>query len=833
MVLRLRLSLGLSLACLWSATNAVAAPPSGTHPRLFMTPTNVGGFKKNVAIKGTTAAALVAQCEDAIAKPQDYDSRGGSDGDNWPRTAVDCAFAYRATQDSKYLTAALKYWQAALDDDQVIGDRLGCVAGVDSNWMAAQGGAPPVILTVTHDAGYPIRWYGPDIALTYDWLFDAPGVGDALRGQTRTCLGAWVDWYSAMGYLHDEAGGNYNAGFVIAKVLAGIAIGNDGGADGHIWDQSGPLITSLIVGQGLAGSTRAFGTAAGPMVGGDWAEGWQYGPLSVLELAVATRALEENGVPLPDMDAWANTLPVRLTYATVPARTGSWAGGSFDGADSIYVPLNINMVDAVLAGPSSDIAAGWAAFIKQTQGKGAGDYVYNALAELRAVAPQEFQAQAPPPSLWYVARGTRAMYVRTAWDQGAYWGVFSSAPRLVADHQLSSASNFVLSRGADHVIVDVTNYGEEGSTLESNAIALDSTKATSNDTPSQPDSSKAELPWARGTADAVYAARSDLSNAYIYGDSTDIKYAQRAWVMLPEGEVVTIDRAHTAGAAQQMHIGFHANTGGGKLALSGSVATGPVGSSQVAIHAVTLSGGTPTVIPTPAGACSLSCDYPCGKCDAARFAVDKYAVEVPGPWAVAVHVIDALGAGEAQATTGSLNDDNYDPARQNAGVIGAAVYRANRQTFVVASSQQDGATASPLIYGIPAKAPSMHVVFDAPEDAGGKSAVSVVTQGDRCVLTIVAGPGFTGHPLMFTVGSAAEGCKLTEATDVRPASAPPGGEASGADATSANGEGDGGACGCTVPRDSSKSLIAVGAFAVLAAAIRLRRRSGRHARRIA
>ena len=31
------------------------------------------------------------------------------------------------------------------------------------------------------------------------------------------------------------------------------------------------------------------------MVGGDWAEGWQYGPLSVLEYSMATRALEEQG----------------------------------------------------------------------------------------------------------------------------------------------------------------------------------------------------------------------------------------------------------------------------------------------------------------------------------------------------------------------------------------------------------------------------------------------------------------------------------------------------------------------------------------------------------
>ena len=825
MALRQRLALGLSLALMSSSAPAFAAPPSGPHPRLFMTPANVDGFKKNVAVKGTSAAALVAQCQDAIATPKDYDSRGGSDGDNWPRTAVDCAFAYRATQDAQYLAAALKYWHAALDDDQALGDHLGCVVGVDPNWQASKADAPPVIITVTHDTGYPMRWYGPDIALTYDWLFDAPGVDDGLRGQTRTCLGAWVDWYTASGYLRDQAGGNYNAGFVIAKVLAGIAIGNDGGADGHIWNESGTLLSNVIIAKGLAGSTAAFGTPAGPMVGGDWAEGWQYGPLSVLELAVAARALEENGVPLPEMDAWTNSLPVRLAYATVPSKAGSWAGGSFDDDTNMYVPLNVNMVDAVLAGPSSDAAAGWAASIKQ-QGKSAGDYTYNAIAELRAVKPQEFQTQTPPPALWYLARGTRAMYARTAWDAAAYWGVFSSAPQLVADHQHNSASNFVLTRGGDHLIVDPTNYGEGGATLESNAIAADSTKATSDHGPSQPDSSKAELTWARGTADAVYAARSDLSNAFLYGDTSEIKYAHREWVMLPEGEVITIDRVHTAGAAQLMYVGFHTNTGGGKLALTGTVASGAVGGSEVAIHAVSLSGGTPRVSQPSVGSCNLTCDYPCGKCDAARIAVDKYNVDVPGPWAVAVHVIDALAAGEAQATTGSLNDDTYDPPpKQNAGVLGAAVYRANKQTFVVASSGQDGATGATLAYGIPAKAASRHVVFDAPEDPSGKSMVTAVVQGDRCVLTIAAGPGFTGHPVMFTVGPAAGGCTLTEATDVVPGAPPPGGGTPPTGAAAAPGAGgDSGGCGCTTPRTTSNSLFAVGAAAILAAAIGLRRR---------
>jgi hypothetical protein len=39
-----------------------------------------------------------------------------------------------------------------------------------------------------------MRWYGPYIARTYDGLFDAPGVSEGLRAQTRVCLQSWSDY---------------------------------------------------------------------------------------------------------------------------------------------------------------------------------------------------------------------------------------------------------------------------------------------------------------------------------------------------------------------------------------------------------------------------------------------------------------------------------------------------------------------------------------------------------------------------------------------------------------------------------------------------------------
>lgn len=827
---RTLLGLGLIVS---SVSTAAAAPavPSGPHPRLFMSADQITKYAANAGMKGTAAAKLVAACEATIDKPSDYTTRGGSDGDTWPAAAMSCAFAYRITQDAKYLAQATLYLRAALEDDQKLGDKAGCTAGVSTHWQSWDGNAPapPIILTVTHDTDYPMRWYGPNVALAYDWLSADKAADSALLAQARTCLTAWSDFYTKQGYHHDQAGANYNAGFVIGKALTAIAIGTDGGSDGHLWNEVvADQFQKLLIGEGLAGSEGKVGDAAGAMVGGDWAEGWQYGPLSVLEYAVATRALEENGAPLPELDAWTNSLVLRYIHGTVPALDGQWVGGDFDD-EQVYQSPVVNELDAVLAGPSSDEAASYAAAMKAKQSLGGGTYFYNALAELRSVTPADFTAQSPAPALWYVARGTRALYARTAWDENAFWSVFSSAPEVVDDHQHFSASNFVFSRGADHLIVDPSNYGEFD-TFENNAISVDSTNLKGDYAETQTPWSKAELVWARGTDDAVYAARSDFAKAFIFSDTpSDIPYAHREWVMLPEGEIITIDRVHTMDASHNMYLGFHVGSGGGgKLGLSGNVASAAIGGSRVAIHAVALSGGKPAVNQPGVGTCKLKCSYPCGQCDAARFAVDKYTVKVPGPFATAIHVIDGLGAGET-ATVGSLNDDDYDPApKQNLGVMGAAVFRGSKQSYVVASSAMDGASPSTMTYGVPGDSASRQIVFDAPEDGTGQSTVTAVAQGGRCVLSIVAGPGFAGHPLMFGLASAAEGCTVTEDTNVPAGTPPPGGGSSptgggsssggtsGVDANSSSKSG----CGCRLGPHANHhtelSLATLLAFTVMA-----------------
>ncbi len=579
----------------------------------------------------------------------------------------------------------------------------------------------------------------------------------------------------------------------------------------------------LLVGTGLAG-TNQIGTPAGVMLGGDWGEGWQYGPLSVLEYATASLALESQGAALPLVDQWAGELALRDVYAVTPSGTSIYCGNGDCDITTANLDPNVNELDAVLAGNSSNEAAGWAAHLKQSQGLKAGSYVYNAIAEARSVTPSDYTAQTPAPSLWYLARGTRQMYVRTAWnDPNAFWGVFMAEPELNSDHQHFAASNFVFSHGSDDLIVDPSPYGGYAS-FETNALSADAAVLSGDYAMTQTPWSKAELVWARATADATFAARADIAHAFDWTNKTsDITYAHREWTMLPEGEIALIDRVHTSAANRDMFVTLHTNTGGGGLQSANGVYTGTVGASKVVIHPVVLSGGTPSVS-TPAifnGQCSIACSYPCGQCTDTRFKVDSYTVNVPGTWAVAVHVIDGLASSDSAPTVLSMTDPLVDPTSENAAVVGASVLRSGKQSYVVASSAIDGVSPQTMTYGVPGATASRHVVYDAPEASDGTSVVSASSSSGRCVLSITAGggAGFTGHPLMFDVASASDGCTATDLTSVVPpdvdGGAPigDGGSPSGDGGT--NGGGSSG-CGCTIAGEGDRAA-GIGALAFGAA----------------
>ena len=289
----LAIAFATAVVCSTAAAAAAAPEPSRAHPRLFLDDKIRATWKKQVG-KDSAIAAAVGHCNAS--------KRGGRDFTNdrymgflWSSNLQACLIAWAATGEDDHAKVAVKWFDALLDDLENVGD--------------GKGGDN----TIRRDSGYAIRLIGPTTALAYDWLHDHPAMGEARLAKARGRFKAWLDWYIKDGYRPRSPSTNYHAGYLVSATFMAIAQAGDAGADGtklwkHVVDDlwRGDMVKAL--------------TGKGPLVGGDWGEGWQYAPLSVAGYALAGRAMQENGVPIDGMNDWLTALVVRHVPRAVAGR---------------------------------------------------------------------------------------------------------------------------------------------------------------------------------------------------------------------------------------------------------------------------------------------------------------------------------------------------------------------------------------------------------------------------------------------------------------------------------------------------------------------------------
>jgi len=566
--------------------------------------------------------------------------------------------------------------------------------------------------------------------------------------------------------------------------------------------------------------------------GGDWPEGWQYGPLSVLEYSLASRALEEQGIPVPYMSRFLSEIPLRTIYGAPPGAQKIFVGGDWDSTE-YTMELPPRSMFAVLVGNASDEAKSWAR-AEVAKGKLTEDNmlrIFEALAEASEGESKPFPKTSP---LTYVTRSTRVVFARSAWEDDASWGAFLCPPRLVPDHQHVDAGNWVMTRGKDDLVVDPTPYEGTLSTQTGNAPAVDSDVMPEGQRPSQQWSSllgKEDLVWTRAFDGGLAVSRGNYADAFRHNEEpSDVPLALRDWIFVPNGKnvaTVIVDRIETGAAKRGAHLRVRTKPA---LTLDGSVAKGSTGSSTVYVNQVYASSGTSSVRSIPEGDCPYTDDH--GTCDAARFTVGEVKIDLKGPSVQSIVVADGVAKDSAMPASRVSDGDGYrvvDLARE--GVHVAVVVAKNvdpkRATFTYVGPK--GAT---------------HVVLDAPTGEGGRSDVTATPSADGCTIVVTphAGTegGSLGRPLVVDVGPT---CGAKEKGEVAigvdpgtglPATPADGGLPDGTPGASSGDDSDEG--GCRVARGTIRSgsgasaplrFAALGVGFVSFAAFFLRRRKER------
>jgi hypothetical protein len=711
-----------ALALTFATTLAGAQPaPSKPHPRIWLDAQTRAGLEAQSTVAGGAVARGATRCSAARENPSSY-SNGGWQGFEFVTTLSGCLLSWISSRNADDLATAIKYWNVLLDDYQSVGDG----AGGDS--------------VVTHDTGYAMRTFAPYSALAYDWLHDAPGVSEELRARSRSRFDAWMNYYTTSGYLRHMPGANYQAGYLFAATLIAIAEAGEAGAAG---DAHWATVRDEIWGTDMAAALEPGGV----LDGGDWPEGWQYAPLSVLEYSLAARALGENGLSVAGAERWASSLVPRFAHGLTPATRQMYPAGDSETETANRDPANGALL-AAIAGPADDRARTWARWLAADLGLENENPLFDALAAARDGASEPF---ATTGATSYLAPGVGNLYTRGSWTSDAAWSVFQCSRRLVDDHQHNNAGNFVLSRGADDIVIDPSPYGSL-STLTGNAPAVDSAAVPSGYSPSQGNwGETTALAWARTASTGVAAARCDYADQFRRSDvPSDVSQAVRDFAFVPgsgSGTVVLVDRVVTGSATRGLHLRVRTPT---TLALSGSIASGTVGASLFAIEKVWSTNGAPTVRSMPkASECSSSNRT----CDVSRLTGMEYRIDVSGPAGLALHVVDVTTSGQPASSRSMLAGNGYR---------GVLVEREANVVAVVTNDAPDAALGGSLVYRVPARAGALHVVFDAPVNAQGKSDVLARLDGSDCEVTVTpsaSAVGYDGRPLFVRTTAA---CTPTE-----------------------------------------------------------------------
>jgi MYXO-CTERM domain-containing protein len=685
-----------ALIVLTTIAHAAPPPPSGAHPRILLNDVRPA-WRAQASEEHGPVKGAIALCDEArTTREHDHAVYQGSE---WAKVLQACLVAWAATDSNDHAQTAIRFMTALLDDLDEVGDGKGGDAAA------------------RRDDGYAIRNLGPYTALAYDWLYDK--LTPAQRDHAKARWKAWLDWYADKGYRHDDAGSNYHAGYVIAATFMAIALGNE---DPALWTR----VADTLWGKELIPAIADGGV----LDGGDWPEGWQYGPLAVAEIALGARAMRGAGVEVPNVSQWLSAMFRHHVYALSPSDR-MFAGEDTESETPNLEP-SVLAYDAIALGDGSPDDRKWARGELSRLQLADRDYLlYDALA---GVGDHPQLAPRTKWPTWYVTAGTGTLFARTRWDDSAVWFVAKCHASIDLDHRHPDAGNFVLSRGKDDVIVDPSPYGTR-STLTSNAPTVVSPQLPASYKPSQGYwSERTGWDFATQRASGVVAARCDYADQYKFQERpSDVSFARRDFVLVPtadgkDAQLVLIDRAQ----ASEMNLRFRTP---GTLALAGTTATATVGGSKLVVE-----GTSPATIagPPPDKDCFKDEDHK-GSCTAARFPVNDYRVDVAGPAPASVHVIAAIASNAAVPKQEALGSGEWSGVHLSGLRDAVVVWRT------------PGATG-PFSYSAPKANAMTHVILDAPAQ-DGKATVTAKPDGDHCAVSVTAGGTMAIPPIVTLDGN--------------------------------------------------------------------------------
>jgi MYXO-CTERM domain-containing protein len=742
-------------------TGKATAALTARAPRIWLTSTVVQRLQQRAAAGDATWTALQSHC-DALATgnynppsgnayPNAPDVGQGYQGDGYVPEVLALGLCYRTVEGVDAARTAT--YGAA-------GDKL--LAAVST--PASSGGQPP-----STDDGYGIRNYGTAMAVGYDWLY--PRLSTATQQQVITTLDAWIDWYDTSGFINSEPIGNYFAGYMIAKTTASIALDGDDPNAGTYWSDV---------------QTRMWGKLQEPsyaasMVGGGWPEGWEYGPLSVTEVAETLWAVKTG----KGLDWWSQVPQASQQAAYIsefawPSRLHMDDQGTIHSGVTLHPPTCAALALSGMLAWNGDPSAPEARSLADDLLEKTGDTCpeWQTFLHGDPSLPTKPYTDAP---LSYFAPGPNHVAARSSWNTDAVWTSFVSGQYIDAPdsgEQYFNQGAVAVIQGDTPVVVNPTGWlpqaaGDNGETFVYDDIWGSATRLLDNtfhvsgsiqdeQTPSQ---ASTHVEHFEDLGVAVHARGRQLEQ--MFTPSGSIAQWTRDFAYVRPGTVVVYDRTTMPQDGTDQWLAWHTTSQPTK-----GTTTDP---TQVR-YDVQSGGATIGSIRTlaPPSASDMTVSLLSG----AAWRLELHATSAQQDWLTTITV----GSQVPEQVRLSTTDGNVTAG----GVFGVHLLGSPNQVVLFGSDHAAGATVASASYLVAQTADATHVVHDlAPSTS---YAVTATSAGGKLAIAIAAGSGGK---------SSAQGTLVFDVSTSGTVTFPPagGGAGDGGASSSGVGSGSGGSSG--------------------------------------
>jgi len=285
---------------------------------------------------------------------------------------------------------------------------------------------------IRRDQGYDSRWLPPMIAIAYDWCY--PEFTSEEKEKWVQELNRWRDVYILDRTWADKnPADNYFYGDLIAQALTAISTYEDNPRAQEFLEDVLRRYENLVL---------PFLNTYGK--GGDWEEGWNYGPGAVSNLLKTLLALKTAGKIdyLKDTEFFKEVGNFFL-HATLPSFShiypgGDWSRESTGRIAQFHVDLMMLIMYLYKEEPLASYIKFW--LQKVNEERWGGDDWERFLWDTKEVSPQSYFNQI---SLDYLAQGTGLFLSRSDWTPSATWISFKCGARK-GDHSHADQGTFTI-----------------------------------------------------------------------------------------------------------------------------------------------------------------------------------------------------------------------------------------------------------------------------------------------------------------------------------------------------------------------------------------------------